>query len=418
MASAAHRLIDSELRSAQPKAKPYNLADARGLYVRIEPNGSKYFRFNCRFNGKQKTLAFGVYPETTLATARRRLDEARELIRKGIDPKPSKAVIASLKPNNPATFQAVAQEWLNGMRKAENDKGWVEAHHVRQVARLEQHAYPSLGNRPIGEITPLEILNVCKGVAANEARGSLTIETANRVLTLIKQVFRHAKIHGLVMSNPADDLAQALPSAKEKHHPAVTTPKELADLLRALHGYSGSPIVQAALKIAPLVFVRPGELRHAKWADIDLEAKEWRFKVTKTDTDHIVPLATQTIDILQALKPLTGHSEYVLHSALSASRPMSDNTVLAAMRRMGIPKDVMTGHGFRATARTILDEVLGEKPEYIEHQLAHAVRDANGRAYNRTSHLAERHLMMQRWADYLDVLRVGGNVVPLIKKVA
>jgi integrase len=185
-----------------------------------------------------------------------------------------------------------------------------------------------------------------------------------------------------------------------------------------LHGYSGSPIVQAALKIAPLVFVRPGELRHAKWADIDLEAKEWRFKVTKTDTDHIVPLATQTIDILQALKPLTGHSEYVLHSALSASRPMSDNTVLAAMRRMGIPKDVMTGHGFRATARTILDEVLGEKAEYIEHQLAHAVRDANGRAYNRTTHLAERHLMMQRWADYLDVLRIGGNVIPLQKNIA
>jgi integrase len=264
-----------------------------------------------------------------------------------------------------------------------NAKGWVPEHHSRQVSRLQQHVYPTLGPKTARDITPLEVLDVCRIVTTKEARGRKTVETAHRVLTLIKQVFRYAKITGKVTSNPADDLAQALPSAEVNHHPAVTKPQDLANLLIALHGYQGSIVVCAALKLAPLVFLRPGELRHAKWSDIDLEAKEWRFKVTKTKVDHVVPLSSQAVEILSTLHPFTGSLEFVFPSMLSLNRPMSDNTILAAMRRLGIPKEEMTGHGFRATARTILDEVLNERVDLIEHQLAHAVRDANGRAYNR-----------------------------------
>jgi integrase len=411
------RLTDAALRGLKPKDKPYKQSDERGMYAHVQPNGGKYFRLNYRHGGKSKTLALGTYPEISLALARIKREEARALITKGIDPAALKAAGKSV--NN--TFETIASEWLEGMSKAKNAKGWVPEHFVRQVARLEQHVYPVLGHRPVAGITPMEILDLCKSIGTKEVRGKKTLETANRVLILIKQVFVFAKIQGKVAVNPTDDLAQALPSAEEKHHPAVTKPTELADLLKSLYGYTGSPIVQAALKLAPLVFVRPGELRHAKWSDIDLDAREWRFKVSKKkkekEANHVVPLSTQAIEILSALRPLTGKSEYVFSGARSNTRPMSDNAVLAAMRRLEIPKEVMTGHGFRATARTLLDEVLRERVDLLEHQLAHTVRDANGTAYNRTTHLPERHRMMQRWADYLDALRTGGNVL-VFQKVA
>ena len=209
------------------------------------------------------------------------------------------------------------------------------------------------------------------------------------------------------------DLRGALQPAKSAHFASVTEPKKVAELLRAMDSYEGTLTVRCALRLAPFVFVRPGELRHAEWADIDLDTGEWRYTVTKTDTQHIVPLASQAMEILRELHPLTGRGRYVFPSARSAERPMSNNAILAAMRRMGIGKEEMSGHGFRAMARTILDEVLGFRPDYIEHQLAHAVRDPNGRAYNRTAHLPERRKMMQEWADYLDKLKAGAEVIPI-----
>jgi integrase len=237
------------------------------------------------------------------------------------------------------------------------------------------------------------------------------LETAHRALSNCGQVLRYAIATGRAEVDPSRDLRDALAPVNGKHFASVTDPKTAARMLRALDGYEGTPVVHSALRLAPLVFVRPGELRRAQWADIDLEAAEWRFTVTKTETQHIVPLSRQAVEILRELHPLTGSDRFVFPSALTKTRPMSDNADLAAMRRMGIDKDEMSGHGFRAMARTILDEVLGFRPDFIEHQLAHAVRDPNGRAYNRTAHLSERRKMMQQWADYLDGLKAGGDSV-------
>ena len=231
-------------------------------------------------------------------------------------------------------------------------------------------------------------------------------------------IFRYAIATGRLERDVSTDLRGALPPAVESHFPAVTDPAKVAELLRMLDGYQGSFIVACALKLAPLLFVRPGELRQAEWAAIDLKTAEWRFTVSKTKSDHIVPLPTQAVAVLKELHGLTGGGRYVFPSARGGNRPMSDNAVLAAMRRLSIPKEEMTGHGFRAMARTILDEVLGFRPDFIEHQLAHAVRDPNGRAYNRTAHLPERRKMMQAWADYLDALKAGGDRTDNVVRLA
>ncbi len=246
-----------------------------------------------------------------------------------------------------------------------------------------------------------------------EARG---METTHRARAFAGQVFRYGIATGRNKDNPASDLLGALAPVAGSHFPSLTDPAQVAPLLRALWGYQGGPVVQAALRVAPLVFVRPGELRTARWADIDLDAAEWRYVASKTNTPHIVPLASQVVDVLRELQPLTGRSGYVFPSERGKERPMSENTINAALRALGYGSDTMTGHGFRAMARTMLDEVLGYRPDYIEHQLAHAVKDPNGRAYNRTSHLPERRKMMQAWADYLDNLREGGQVVPIARK--
>jgi integrase len=278
---------------------------------------------------------------------------------------------------------------------------------------LERNIFPWLGNKPITDILPKDILACLRRV---EDRG--TIETAHRTLQICGQVFRYAVATSRVDRDITPDLRGALPPAKGEHFASITEPKQAAPLLRAIDAYTGTFVVKSALQLAPLVFVRPAELRHAEWVHINLEAKEWRYFVTKTKTDHIVPLSTQSIEILTALLPLTGNGRYVFPSARTpnGSRAMSDVAMLAALRRMGFDKDEMTVHGFRAMARTILDEALGFRPDFIEHQLAHAVRDANGRAYNRTSHLAERHKMMQSWADYLDSLKNGAQVIGFKKK--
>ncbi|MFI3184623.1 MAG: site-specific integrase [Methylococcaceae bacterium] len=274
---------------------------------------------------------------------------------------------------------------------------------------LERNIFPWLGSKPIADILPMDILTCLRRV---EDRG--TIETAHRSLQLCGQVFRYAVATGRVDRDITPDLRGALPPSKGDNFASITDPKQAAPQLRAIDEYTGSFIVKSALQLAPLVFVRPGELRQAEWEHFDLEAKEWRYLVTKTKTPHIVPLSTQAIEILNTLHPLTGNGRFVFPSARTpnGSRAMSDVALLAALRRMGFSKDEMTVHGFRAMARTILDEVLGHRVDFIEHQLAHAVKDPNGRAYNRTAHLPERHKMMQQWSDYLDSLKNGAQVIP------
>lgn len=293
------------------------------------------------------------------------------------------------------SFEVVVREWF--LKYSSN---WSQGHAEKIIQRFERDIFPWIGATPISEVTPPILLTVIRRI---EERGAL--ETAHRALSNCGQVFRYAIATGCAERDSSQDLRGALPPVKVKHFAAQTNPKRFGELLKIFDGYEGSLIVRCALRLAPLVFVRPGELRHAKWADINFETEQWSYIVTKTETPHIVPLAKQAISILQELHPLTGGDSFIFPSARSNTRPMSDNAILAALRRLGISKEEATGHGFRATARTLLDEVLGVRPDIIEHQLAHAVRDPNGRAYNRTAHLIERKKMMQDWADYLDLLK-------------
>jgi len=389
-------LTDTMIRNAKPSGKRQRMFDGGGLYLELAPAGGKWWRLKYRFGGKEKRLSLGVYPEVSLKEARQRREDARSLLARDIDPSAERQARKSAQASaDTGTFEIVAREWY-----AKQLPTWTAKHADTVIRRLELNIFPWLGNVPVGEISAPQLLEALRRV---EERGAL--ETAHRVLSICGQVFRYAIATGRAARNPAADLRGALPPVRPRHLAAVTEPKQVAAILRAIDGYEGTLPVRCALRLAPLVFVRPGELRTAEWAEIDLEAAEWRYTVTKTRTPHIVPLSRQAVAILRELEPLTGRGRYVFPSARSAARPMSDNTVLAALRRMGIAKDEMTGHGFRAMARTILDEVLGFRPDYIEHQLAHAVRDPNGRAYNRTAHLAERHRMMQEWADYLDQLK-------------
>jgi len=388
-------LTDIEVRNAKRKDKTYRLADEKGMYLEVSPTGARYWRFKYRHLGKEKRLAFGVYPEVGIKDARSKRDAARKLIADGIDPSAAKKAAKSAALINASnTFQLTATEWF-----AKNKISWADSHADRIIDRLKRDVFPWIGNRPIADITAPELLTVLRRI---EDRGAN--ETAHRVLQNCSQVFRYAIATGRTKYDPTTGLKGALAAANPTHFAAVTEPKKVAELLKVFDGYEGTLSVKSALRLAPLVFVRPGELRSAKWADIDLANAEWKFVATKTGTPHIVPLSTQAIAILTELQSLTGAGTYVFPSARSASRPMSDNAILAAMRRLGIGKDEMSGHGFRAMARTILDEVLGVRPDLIEHQLAHAVKDPNGRAYNRTAHLPERRKMMQQWADYLEGL--------------
>jgi integrase len=413
-------LKDVTIRNTKPTDKDQRLNDGDGLYILIKPTGAKWWRLDYSFNGKRKTLSLGTYPDTSLTDAREKKKKARGKIANGIDPsnvrKEEKAANQLAAENEKrlaeglaiiGSFEYVACEW--GQKKVDT---WDDKNN-RSKRMLERNIFPWLGNKPITDILPKDILECLRRV---EDRG--TIETAHRTLQITGQVFRYAVATGRVERDITPDLRGALPPAKGEHFAAVTDPKQVGELLRAIDGYTGSFVVKSALQLAPLIFVRPGELRQAEWGHIDLDAKEWRYLVTKTDTQHIVPLSKQAIEILTSLYPLTGNGRYIFPSARTpnGSRAMSDVALLAALRRMGIGKDEMTVHGFRALARTILDEVLGFRPDFIEHQLAHAVRDANGRAYNRTAHLPERRKMMQSWADYLDVLKNGAQVIAFKKQ--
>lgn len=397
-------LSDITIRNAKPETKPVRIFDGGGLYLEVTPSGGKLWRLKYRFGGKEKLLALGKYPEVGLKDARERRDDARKLLANEVDPAENRKQQKAAKAERAAnSFEGVAREWI-----AKNTPTWAATHTSKIVRRLEMYVFPWLGGKPIAEITAPELLAMARRI---EGKGA--IETAHRALQNCGQVFRYAVATGRAERDPTGDLRGALQSVKSLHMAAITEPRKVAELLRTLDTYQGTLIVRCALQLAPLVFVRPGELRAAEWADIDRETAEWRFTASKTRTGHIVPLSHQAVAILREAHALTGSGRYVFPSARTSERPMSDNAILAAMRRLGIAKDEMSGHGFRAMARTILDEVLGFRPDLIEHQLAHAVRDPNGRAYNRTAHLPERRKMMQAWADYLDKLKAGADVVPL-----
>jgi integrase len=387
-------LTDAAIRNAKPRDKVVRMFDALGLYLELSPKGAKLWRWKYRHQGKEKRLALGVYPEVSLLRARESCAEARDLLRAGTDPGHARKA-AKTATDAGVSFETVAREWHD-----KHANLWAKSYAPGVLRRFERDVFPWIGAVPIAELTAPAVLAMLRRI---EERGA--VETAHRALTCCGQVMRYAVATSRADRDPCADLRGALPPTAPTHFPAITEPDQVAELLRAFDGYQGGLVVASALRLAPLVFVRPGELRTALWADIDLDAGRWTFMASKTATAMVVPLSKQAVAILRDLKPLTGRGRYVFPSARTAFRPMSDNAVLAALRRLGISKDVMTGHGFRAMARTILDEVLHFPAELIEQQLGHAVRDPLGRAYNRTTRLPERVAMMQRWADYLDELK-------------
>jgi integrase len=389
-------LTDTAIRNAKPKEKQYKLTDGKGMYVLVKQAG-KYFRFDYRFGGKRKTLALGVYPDVTLKEAREKRDEARKLIANGVDPaqmrKVSKLMHAEQTANN---FEAIAREWF-----AKRSENWAESHAKKIIRRFELYIFPWLGSRPIAEITPPELLSVLRRI---ESRGIL--ETAHRVKQTCGQVFRYAIATGRAERDPSVDLRGALAPVKLGRMATITEPKKIGELLRAIEGYEGTPVAKCALRLAPLVFVRPGELRQAEWEEINFDNSEWRIPAEKMKMKdpHIIPLSEQAVAILDEIYPITCRSRYVFPSIRTNLRPMSNNTILAALRRMGYAKDEMSGHGFRAMASTILHE-QGWPSDVIERQLAHAERNNVKAAYNYAQYLPERRRMMQAWADFLDKLR-------------
>jgi len=400
-------LSETKVRNTKPQDKEYKLFDGQGLFLLVTSSGGRLWRLKYRFDGKEKMLSIGTYPEISLADARTRRDEARKQIANNIDPGAVRKAMKQTETAETETFEVVAREWHTKFTPT-----WTPIHAVTIMSRLERDLFPWMGKCPINEIRAPELLAVLRRV---ESRGAL--ETAHRIRTIAGQIFRYAVATGRAERDCSGDLKGALPQPRESHHAAITDPKEVAPFLRALDGYEGHFVVKCALRLAPLFFVRPGELRNAEWAEMDLDGAMWNIPAHKMKMKqaHIMPLCAQAIEILTELKQFTGASRYVFPSGRSFARPMSNNAILAALRRMGYDKDTMTGHGFRAMARTILDEVLQVRPDFIEHQLAHAVRDPNGRAYNRTTHLAERRNMMQLWVDYLDGLKQGAQVLPLTK---
>jgi integrase len=395
-------LTDKAIRALKSREKPFKVSDGAGLYLLIQPTGARLWRLKYRFAGKEKLAALGVYPEVGLADARSRRDDLRRLRASGIDPSSHRRATKAAKESAAAnSFEVIAAEWFE-----KKSSGWVPKHSTKIIERLRRDVYPFLGSRPISEITAPEVLAMLRLI---EERGA--IETAYRALGDLSSIFRYAIATARATTNPCRDLRGALKPRTTRHLSAITDPRAIPNLLIAIEGYKGGHIARCALRLAPLLFVRPGELRSARWADINLDAAEWRFTASKTRQPHIVPLAKQAVAIFRELKPLTGHRDYVFPSTRSPQRCMSENTINAALRALGIESDVMCGHGFRAMARTVLEEHLKIAPHLIEAQLAHAVRDANGRAYNRTTHLEERRRMMQQWADYIDALKEPNVIV-------
>jgi integrase len=407
-------LTDTNIRKAKPRVKAFKLFDGGGLYLEINPAGGKWWRWKYRHGGKEKRLSFGVYPDVSLKAAREKRDATRRQLAAGIDPGHARRA-ERVAQAGAESFEAIAREWHTKFSPS-----WVASHGDRILRRLEKDLFPWMGRRPIAEIKAPELLAVLRRV---ESRGALV--TAHRARQNCGQVFRYAVATGRAERDPTGDLRGALPPAKDRHHASIIEPKRIGALLRAIDGYEGFIVTKCALRLAPLVFVRPGELRKAQWSEIDLERAEWRIPAErmKMREQHIVPLSRQAVEILRELEPLTNCGipakpnapRYVFPSARSRERPMSENAVLAALRRMGYAKEEMTGHGFRSMASTLLHE-QGWNHQAIERQLAHAERNAVSAAYNFAEHLAERRRMMQAWADYLDALKSRTTVIPLFKK--
>jgi len=377
--------------------KTSRLWDGRGMYLEITPKGGKWWRFKYRFAGKERRMSLGIYPDVGLADAREKREEARRKVAAGIDPQEiRKNEAIALIENTENTFEAIAREWF-----AMFSKPWAASHADKIIRRFELNVFPWIGTRPIKAITAPELLTVLRRV---ESRGAN--ETAHRALQICGRVFRFAVATGRAERDPSRDLSGALAPTKEKHLASITDPAEVGALLRAIDAYTGAWITRCALRLAPLVFVRPGELRQAKWAEFDFEKAEWRIpgERMKMRVLHIVPLSTQAIEVLLDLEPLTGRFAFVFPGVRSRLRPMSETTVIAALRRMGYSGQDMTGHGFRSMASTLLNE-QGWNRDAIERQLAHGERDAVRAAYNYAQHLPERRKMMQAWADYLDQLK-------------
>ena len=404
MPKLAERLSDAKIKNAKPQEKPFKLAAGRGLHLLVKIDGSKHWQFRFRFEGKENTLAFGRYPEVSLANAEQEATSTLSLLAKGINPSENKKATKATKTGAMAnSFEVLAREWALSYFKNK-----TASHQVRTMRRLELYLFPWLGSKAISEITAPQILETVKRIANLNK-----VETAHRTLQATSQVFRYAVQTGRALRDPCVDLRGALPSAVVKHMASFTEPKEIAELLRAIDGFTGSFTVKTALSLSPLVFTRPSELRTAKWTDIDLETNEWRYRVSKTKIDHLVPLSTQAAKLFAEMKNLSGHGEFVFQGGHDPKKPMSAAAINAALQRMGYDtqKDI-TAHGFRAMARTILHERLNIDPHIIEHQLAHSVPDALGAAYNRTKFIEQRTVMMQTWADYLDELKAGAKVIP------
>ncbi len=397
-------LTDAAVRNAKPQAKAYKLSDGGGLYLEVLPTGGKSWRMKYRLNGQEKRIVFGLWPDVTLKQARQRRDEARSLVAGGIDPGASIKQEKAEARANAVTFEKVAREWL-----AKISPTWVDSHADKMTRRFEVELFPWLGALPIKDIKAAELLAVIRRI---EARGAK--DTARRMMQSTGQVFRYAVACGLAERDISADLRGALPPRNVKHHASVTDPKEVARLLRFIENYTGSFVVRCALRLAPLVFLRPGELRKGEWSEIDFDKAEWRIPAErmKMNEQHLVPLSTQALSILRELHPLTGSGKYIFPGRGSAAIPMSENTLNAALRYLGFDKTEMTSHGFRSMASTLLNE-LGWPHDAIERQLAHGERDTVRAAYNYAQYLPERRRMMQSWGDYLDTLKAGAKITPL-----
>jgi len=398
-------LNDTRVRSAKSREKAFKLSDERGLFLLVTPTGGRLWRFKYRVQGREKLISLGAYPDVTLKRARERRDAARKLLAHGVDPsvqrQAERAALAQ-------SFEGVAKEWLDLQTKSLSPETISIL-----TARLDSGLYPYIGSRPISAITAQELLVALRRI---EARGRH--ETAHRVRALAGRVFRYAVATGRAHHDVAADLVGALAPVKSKNFASLTDPVRVGELMRAIHGYSGHPVTALALKLAPLVFVRPGELRAAEWPEFDLENAEWRIPGPrmKMGEPHLVPIARQALVILRELQPLARGGHYLFPSLRTRDRPMSDNTINAALRRLGYTSQEQTGHGFRSMASTLLNE-QGFPPDVIELQLAHTERNKVRAAYNKAQRLPERRKMMQAWADYLDRLRTGADVVPLRRRV-
>ncbi len=407
------RLSELRVKYAKSKDKPLKISDGGGLFLLVQPNsfktneqnkkvvkhGAKYWRLAYRFEGKQKLLALGVYPDVSLVLARKRRETSRKLLARGVDPSKNRKVIKNVKlENSEHSFEVVAREWL-----ASYMQNKMASYREKVIRRFERYLFPWIGDKPIADITSPQILDAIKRIGE---LGSL--ETAHRTLQACGKVFKYAVQTGRIDRDVTVDLKGALPPVNTKHMATLTKPKEVAKLLRAIDGFKGTYTVQCALRIAPMLFVRPGEFRMAKWKDIDFDTGEWRFIESRTKTDHLVPLPKQAVAILRELHAFSGYGEYVFQNGRDPKKPMSAAAINAALSRMGYDtKTQITGHGFRSMVRTILHERLDIDPHIIEHQLARRVPDVLGQAYNRTKFIKRRKTMMQQWADYLDKLKVG-----------